>query len=159
MFNSGFRPAVNAGLSVSRVGGAAQIKAMKSIASPIRVDLAQYRELASFAQFGSELDADTKERLAQGERIKEILKQPQYKPMPVEYQVIIIFAVTNKYLLDVPVAEVTRFEKEFFEFLDTKYHTIPDNIASEKVISEKTEAELRKAIEEFKKVFLAEPTE
>ena len=159
MFNSGFRPAVNAGLSVSRVGGAAQIKAMKKIAAPIRVELAQYRELASFAQFGSELDDDTKEKLAQGERIKEVLKQPQYQPMPVEYQVIIIYAVTNKYLLDVPVEEITRFEKEFFEFLETKYHTIPDNIASEKVISEKTEAELKKAIEEFKKAFLAEPTE
>ena len=90
MFNSGFRPAVNAGLSVSRVGGAAQIKAMKKIAAPIRTELAQYRELASFAQFGSELDADTKEKLAQGERIKEVLKQPQYQPMPVQYQVIII---------------------------------------------------------------------
>ncbi|MBR5740010.1 MAG: F0F1 ATP synthase subunit alpha, partial [Firmicutes bacterium] len=158
-FNSGFRPAVNAGLSVSRVGGAAQIKAMKKIAAPIRVELAQYRELASFAQFGSELDDDTKEKLAQGERIKEVLKQPQFQPMPVEYQVIIIFAVTNKYLLDIPVDEITRFEKEFFEFLDTKYHTIPDTIASEKVISEKTDAELRKAIEEFKGVFLAQPTE
>ena len=97
MFNSGFRPAVNPGLSVSRVGGSAQIKAMKKIAGPIRIDLAQYRELAAFAQFGSDLDADTKEKLAQGERIKEILKQPQYKPMPVQYQVIIIYAATNKY--------------------------------------------------------------
>ena len=102
MFNSGFRPAINAGLSVSRVGGAAQIKAMKKIAAPIRVELAQYRELASFAQFGSELDASTKEQLAQGERIREVLKQPQYQPMPVEYQVIIIYAATKKYLLDIP---------------------------------------------------------
>ena len=102
MFNAGFRPAVNAGLSVSRVGGAAQIKAMKKIAAPIRVELAQYRELAAFSQFGSELDADTKEKLAQGERIKEVLKQPQYQPMAVQYQVIIIYAATNKYLLDVP---------------------------------------------------------
>lgn len=86
---------------------------MKKIASPIRVELAQYRELASFAQFGSELDADTKEKLAQGERIKEVLKQPQYNPMPVEYQIIIIYAVTNKYLLDVPTEEITRFESEF----------------------------------------------
>ena len=96
MFNSGFRPAINAGLSVSRVGGSAQIKAIKKIAAPIRTELAQYRELASFSQFGSELDADTKEKLAQGERIREMLKQPQYKPMPVEYQVIIIYAVTKK---------------------------------------------------------------
>ena len=117
MFNAGFRPAVNAGLSVSRVGGAAQIKAMKKIAAPIRVELAQYRELAAFSQFGSELDDDTKEKLAQGERIKEILKQPQYQPMPVQYQVIIIYAATNKFLLSIPVADITRFEKEFFEFL------------------------------------------
>ena len=150
MFNAGFRPAVNAGLSVSRVGGAAQIKAMKKIAAPIRVDLAQYRELAAFAQFGSELDADTKEKLAQGERIKEILKQPQYKPMPVEYQVIIIYAATNKYLLDVPVEEITAFEKNFFEFLDTKYPEIPENIRKEKVISDETEGLLQKAIAEFK---------
>ena len=151
MFNAGFRPAVNAGLSVSRVGGAAQIKAMKKIAAPIRVDLAQYRELAAFAQFGSELDADTKEKLAQGERIKEILKQPQYQPMPVEYQVIIIYVATNKYLLDVPVEEITEFEEKFFEFLNTKYPEIPQNIKAEKVISEETEQLLKKAIAEFKK--------
>lgn len=150
MFNAGFRPAVNAGLSVSRVGGAAQIKAMKKIAAPIRVDLAQYRELAAFAQFGSELDADTKEKLAQGERIKEILKQPQYKPMPVEYQVIIIYAATNKFLLDVPVDRITTFETEFFEFLDTKYPEIPEAIRKEKVISDETEKLLQKAIAEFK---------
>jgi len=153
MFNSGFRPAVNAGLSVSRVGGSAQIKAMKKIAAPIRVELAQYRELASFAQFGSELDADTKEKLAQGERIKEILKQPQYKPMAVQYQVIIIYVATNKYLLDVAVDDITRFEKEFFEFLDTKYPEIPNAIGTEKVISEDTEKKLVKAIEEFKGQF------
>ena len=154
MFNSGFRPAVNAGLSVSRVGGDAQIKAMKKIASPIRVELAQYRELASFAQFGSELDADTKEKLAQGERIKEVLKQPQYNPMPVEYQIIIIYAVTNKYLLDVPTEEITRFESEFFDFIKTKYPEIPSGIAQEKVISDTTEEKLKKAIEEFKAEFL-----
>lgn len=153
MFNSGFRPAVNAGLSVSRVGGSAQIKAMKKIAGPIRIELAQYRELAAFSQFGSDLDADTKEQLAQGERIREILKQPQYQPMAVEYQVIIIFAATKKLLLDVPVSEILRFEKELFEFMDTKYPDIPKSIRSEKVISEKNEAELIKAIEEFKKQF------
>ena len=155
MFNAGFRPAVNAGLSVSRVGGAAQIKAMKKIAAPIRVELAQYRELAAFAQFGSELDDDTKEKLAQGERIKEVLKQPQYQPMPVQYQVIIIYTVTHKYLLDVAVENITRFEKEFFEFLDTKYPEIPGNIATEKVISDETESLLIKAIEEFKADFNA----
>lgn len=155
MFNSGFRPAVNAGLSVSRVGGAAQIKAMKKIAAPIRVELAQYRELAAFSQFGSELDADTKEKLAQGERIKEILKQPQYNPMPVQYQVIIIYAATNKYLLDIAVEDIIRFEKEFFEFLDTKYPEIPGSIAEKKEITEETDHSLKKAIEEFKKQFKA----
>ncbi len=155
MFNSGFRPAVNAGLSVSRVGGAAQIKAMKKIAAPIRVELAQYRELAAFSQFGSDLDADTKEKLAQGERIKEVLKQPQYQPMPVQYQVIIIYAATNKYLLDVQVADIIRFEKEFFEFLDTKYPEIPNAIKEEKQISDETDAALKKAIDEFKGQFKA----
>ena len=153
MFNSGFRPAVNAGLSVSRVGGSAQIKAMKKIAGPIRVELAQYRELASFAQFGSELDADTKERLEQGVRIKEVLKQPQYKPMPVEYQVIILYVATKKYLLDIPVSEITRFESEFFEFLDTQYPQVPKAIKDEKVISDETEKQLVNAIEDFKKKF------
>ena len=153
MFNAGFRPAVNAGLSVSRVGGSAQIKAMKKIAAPIRVELAQYRELASFAQFGSDLDADTKEKLAQGERLKEMLKQPQYKPMPVEYQVIIIYAATQKYLLDVPVDDILRYEDELFAFLDTKYPEIPQKIREEKVISEENEAALVKAITEFTKSF------
>ena len=153
MFNAGFRPAINAGLSVSRVGGSAQIKAMKKIAGPIRVELAQYRELAAFAQFGSELDADTSERLAQGERIREMLKQPQYKPMPVEYQVMIIYAATRKYLLDIPVADVLRFEQELFEFIDTKYPEIPEAIRTSKQISEETEPKLIKAIEECKAAF------
>jgi len=153
MFNSGFRPAVNAGLSVSRVGGSAQIKAMKKIAGPIRIDLAQYKELAAFAQFGSDLDADTKEKLAQGERIREVLKQPQYKPMPVEYQVIIIYAATKKYLLDVEVDSIRTFEKELFDFIDTKYSEVPKAIREEKQMSEETESLLIKAIEEFKKEF------
>ena len=153
MFNAGFRPAVNAGLSVSRAGGSAQIKAMKKIAAPIRVDLAQYRELASFAQFGSELDADTSEKLAQGARIKEMLKQPQYSPMPVEYQVIIIYAVTKKYVLDVDVDRIGEFQDGLFEFINTKYPEIPENIRKEKVISDSTEEVLVKAIEEFKKAW------
>ncbi len=153
MFNAGFRPAVNAGLSVSRVGGSAQIKAMKKIAGPIRVELAQYRELAAFAQFGSELDADTSERLAQGERIREMLKQPQYKPMPVEYQVMIIYAATRKYLLDIPVKDVLRFEQELFEFVDTRYPEIPEAIRTDKEIKEETEQQLVKAIEECKAQF------
>ncbi len=151
MFNSGFRPAVNPGLSVSRVGGSAQIKAMKKIAGPIRIDLAQYRELASFAQFGSDLDADTKEKLAQGERIREILKQPQYKPMPVEYQVIIIYAATKKFLLDVEVDDIMEFEKGLFEFIDTKYPELPEGIRTEKQLTEDIEKLMVKVIEEFKK--------
>ena len=153
MFNSGFRPAINAGLSVSRVGGAAQIKAIKKIAAPIRVDLAQYRELAAFAQFGSELDNDTKEKLAQGERLKEVLKQPQYKPMPVEYQVIIIYAATRKYLLDVAVDRIADFESELFTFIDTKYPEIPAGIKETKQLSEQQEELLKKAITEFKAQF------
>ena len=154
MFNSGFRPAINAGLSVSRVGGSAQIKAMKKIAAPIRVELAQYRELAAFAQFGSELDADTTEKLAQGESIREILKQPQYQPMPVEKQVMIIYAATKKYLIDIPVEKILDFEKALFEYVDTKYPEVPEAIRTEKVISDETEAKLVKAIEECKADFL-----
>ncbi len=153
MFNSGFRPAINAGLSVSRVGGSAQIKAMKKIAAPIRIELAQYRELAAFAQFGSELDADTTEKLRQGERIREILKQPQYQPMPVEKQVIIIYAATRKYLIDLAVSDVLRFQDELFEYIDTKYPEIPSAIAETKQLDEDTEKKLIQAIEECKASF------
>jgi F-type H+-transporting ATPase subunit alpha len=153
MFNAGFRPAINAGLSVSRVGGAAQIKAIKKIAAPIRTELAQYEELASFAQFGSELDDATKETLAQGERIKEVLKQAQYKPMPVENQVVIIYAATKKYLLDVALEDVLRFEKELIEEIETKHADILATIREKKVLDEETEGKLVKAIEEFKAQF------
>ncbi|MBQ9342348.1 MAG: F0F1 ATP synthase subunit alpha [Lachnospiraceae bacterium] len=153
MFNAGFRPAINAGLSVSRVGGAAQIKAIKKYAAPIRVELAQYRELAAFAQFGSELDDATKESLAQGERIKEVLKQPQYKPMPVEKQVIIIYAATKKYLLDIDVSNIKRFEEELLEEIDTKYPEIPEKIRTTKVLDEETEKKLIEAITKFKEQF------
>ena len=153
MFNAGFRPAINAGLSVSRVGGAAQIKAIKKIAAPIRVELAQYRELAAFAQFGSELDADTKEKLAQGERIREMLKQPQYQPMPVEKQVAIIYAATKKYLLDIPVDEILAFEKALLELIDTKYPEIFESIRETKQLDEETEQKLITAIEACKKEF------
>ena len=154
MFNSGFRPAINAGLSVSRVGGSAQIKAIKKIAAPIRTELAQYRELASFSQFGSELDADTKEMLAQGERIREMLKQPQYKPMPVEYQVIIIYAVTKKYVIDIDVDRILDFEQGLFDFIDTKYPQIPESIKETKELTADNEKALIAAIEEFKKTFI-----
>ena len=153
MFNAGFRPAVNAGLSVSRVGGAAQIKAIKKIAAPIRVELAQYRELASFAQFGSELDNDTKEKLAQGERIKEILKQPQYKPMPVEYQVIIIYAAVKKFLIDIPVANILKFQDALFELIDNKYAELPRNIREGKELTPEIEELLVKVIGECKAQF------
>ena len=154
MFNSGFRPAINAGLSVSRVGGSAQIKAIKKIAAPIRTELAQYRELASFSQFGSELDADTKEKLAQGERIREMFKQPQYKPMPVEYQVIIIYAVTKKYVIDIDVDRILDFEQGLFDFIDTKYPQIPESIKETKELTADNEKALIAAIEEFKKTFI-----
>ncbi|MBQ9156977.1 MAG: F0F1 ATP synthase subunit alpha [Eubacterium sp.] len=153
MFNAGFRPAINAGLSVSRVGGSAQIKAMKKIAGPIRTELAQYRELASFAQFGSELDDDTKERLAQGERIREILKQPQYKPLPVERQIITIYAVTKKYLLDIPVDRALEFEQGLLDFVDTKYPEVYSAIRDTHEINTETDALIVKAITEYKAQF------
>ncbi len=153
MFNAGFRPAINAGLSVSRVGGSAQIKAMKKLAGPIRTELAQYRELASFAQFGSELDDDTKERLEQGERIREILKQPQYRPLPVEQQVISVYAITKKHLLGVPTDRVLEFESGLLEFIDTKYPEIYRAIRDTKEVSDETDALIKKAIEQFKGQF------
>ena len=156
MFNSGFRPAVNPGLSVSRVGGSAQIKAMKKIAGSIRIELAQYRELAAFSQFGSDLDAETKRQLDQGERIREILKQGQYAPLPVWYQVIIIYAATKQYLLDIAVEDVLAFEKGLFDYLDSNHPEIPAAIRDDKEIKEETEEQLKKAIEEFKESFLKE---
>ena len=156
MFNSGFRPAVNPGLSVSRVGGSAQIKAMKKIAGSIRIELAQYRELAAFSQFGSDLDAETKRQLDQGERIREILKQGQYAPLPVWYQVIIIYAATKQYLLDIAVEDVLAFEKGLFDYLDSKHPEIPAAIRDDEEIKEETEEQLKKAIEEFKESFLKE---
>lgn len=142
LFNAGIRPAINAGLSVSRVGGSAQIKAMKKIAVPIRVELAQYRELASFAQFASELDAATKEKLAQGERIREVLKQPQYQPMPVEKQIVILYAATKKYLLEIPVHEILPFEEALFAEIDTNAPEILSAIREKKQLDEETEKKL-----------------
>ena len=150
-FNEGFRPAINAGLSVSRVGGSAQIKAMKKIAAPIRVELAQYRELAAFAQFGSDLDKATAEQLAQGERIREMLKQPQYSPMPVEHQILIIFAATQKYLLDIPTADVLRFQDALIELVETKYSEVTQSIRDTKALSDEMKDKLVQAIEECKK--------
>lgn len=153
LFNAGIRPAINAGLSVSRVGGAAQIKAMKKIASPIRVELAQYRELAAFAQFASELDAATKEKLAQGERIREVLKQPQYHPMPVEKQIIILYAATNKYLLDIRVEDILRFEEALFVEIETNAPEIFEAIGEEKQLNEEMEKKLIERIEACRRAF------
>ncbi len=154
LFFSGQRPAVNAGISVSRVGGNAQIKAMKSVASKIKLELAQYRELASFSQFGSDIDKDTKARLDHGLVLMEILKQGQYKPISVENQVMIIYAAINKYLADVPVENIKRFEKEFYDFMDTQHPDVPKSIKEAGKIEEKTEEDLKAAILEFKKLFV-----
>ena len=153
MFNAGLRPAINAGLSVSRVGGSAQIKAMKKIAGPIRVELAQYRELQAFAQFGSELDAATKEQLAQGERIQQILKQGQYEPMPVEKQVVVIYMATRKLLLDIPTDKILEFEKGLLEYMDTKYSNILEEIRDTKVLGKEAEEGIIKAVAEYKEQF------
>ena len=153
LFNSGVRPAINAGLSVSRVGGSAQIKAMKKIAGPIRIELAQYRELESFAQFGSDLDKDTLDRLNHGQRIVEILKQPQYSTLEVEKEVVILYAVTKKYLDDIELHRIADFEKEFFNFVETKYNNIFKSIRETKEMSEDVEKQLIEAIERFKKEF------
>lgn len=151
LFFAGQRPAINTGLSVSRVGGAAQIKAMKKVAGSLKLELAQYRDLAAFAQFGSELDKDTRERLAQGERIMEILKQPQYKPVSVEHQVVILYVALNKYLTDIPVDEISQFEREFLNFVDNNYPEIVKSIKETKDLTEETEQKIIEAIEEFKK--------
>ncbi|NJD03703.1 MAG: F0F1 ATP synthase subunit alpha [Ruminiclostridium sp.] len=150
LFFSGQRPAVNVGVSVSRVGGAAQIKAMKKIAGPLRVNLAQYRELAVFAQFGSDLDKATRDKLIQGERLLETLKQAQYSPMPVENQVITLYIASNKYLMDVPVGDVKKFNKEMLAYIKEKYSQIPKAISETGELKPDIEELLKKAIEEFK---------
>ena len=156
LFNSGIRPAVNPGISVSRVGGNAQIKAMKKVSGTLKLAYSQYRELQAFSQFGSDLDADTKKRLAQGERIVEVLKQPQNSPIPVEKQVIIIFAVVSGQLLDIPSDQIGTFERELFEFVDSVYGDIPETIRATRQIDDDIKEKLTKAIEEFKVKFLSE---
>ncbi|NYE57717.1 F0F1 ATP synthase subunit alpha [Carboxydothermus ferrireducens] len=153
LFYAGVRPAVNVGLSVSRVGGAAQIKAMKQVAGSLRLDLAQYRELAAFAQFGSDLDKATLARLTRGERLVELLKQDQYKPMPVEEQVMAIFAAVNGYLDDLPVEKVRPFEAEFLKFMRANYPQIGEEIRTKGVLTDELTTRLKSAIEEFKKTF------
>ena len=153
LFYAGQRPAVNVGISVSRVGGAAQIKAMKKVASTLKLDLAQYRELAAFAQFGSDLDKATQARLNRGARMMEILKQGVHQPMPVEKQVVSIYTAVNGYLDDIPVSDVLRFEKEFLDYVETSYPQIFKSIEETKDLTEENEKTLKEAIENFKKTF------
>jgi F-type H+/Na+-transporting ATPase subunit alpha len=155
LFYSGVRPAINVGISVSRVGGSAQIKAMRQVAGRLRLDLAQYRALAAFAQFGSDLDKATQAQLTRGERMVELLKQGQFQPMPVEKQVISIFAGTNGYLDDLPVAAVRRFEDELLAFVDKNYAELPHNIRTTKAISDDDMKKLHEAIKAFKAQFKA----
>ena len=153
LFNNGIRPAINPGFSVSRVGGAAQIPAMKKISGPLRIELAQYRELASFAQFGSDLSKDTLDRLRHGERIVEILKQPQYQPLSVEDQVMILYLLTNKYFSGINVEQVQTASREFISFMNERYHDIPKEIKETKVISDEASENLKNAADEFFKNF------
>ncbi|MDU1772960.1 MAG: F0F1 ATP synthase subunit alpha, partial [Dialister micraerophilus] len=155
LFYSGVRPAINVGLSVSRVGGSAQIKAMKKVAGTLRLDLAQFRELAAFAQFGSDLDAATKAQIDRGQRTTEILKQPQYNPYPVEDQVMAIYVGVKGYLDDIEVDEVVNFEKQLLDFMHTNHPEVGESIRTEKKLIEETEENLRKAIAEFKERYNA----
>lgn len=152
-FYAGVRPAINAGLSVSRVGGSAQIKAMKQVAGRLRLDLAQYRELAAFAQFGSDLDKATKAQLDRGERTIEVLKQAQYSPMAIEDQVMVIYTAANGYLDDIEVTQVVKFEQDYLKFLRANYAEIGKSIREKKVLDSETETALKKAIKEFKDTF------
>ena len=155
LFNSGFRPAINVGISVSRVGGSAQIKAMKQVAGQLRLDLAQYRELAAFAQFGSDLDKATQLRLARGQRTLEILKQAQYLPMPVEEEVVVIFAAVKGLIDDIEVSDIARFEQEYLRFMRSVKADLLAAIRTQKALSDDLTAQLQEAIKEFKQGFLA----
>jgi F-type H+-transporting ATPase subunit alpha len=156
LFYSGVRPAINVGLSVSRVGGNAQIKAMKQVAGSLRLDLAQYREMAAFAQFGSDLDKATQDQLARGSRLVEILKQPQYRPLPVEKQILIIFAGTNGFLDMYPESVLARYEKELFEFVDKQYPAVLADIRQKRTVDAELEKKVKDLLEEFKGKFKAE---
>ena len=156
LFYSGQRPAVNAGISVSRVGGNAQIKAMKQVSGTLRLELAQYRELAAFSQFGSDLDNDAKKRLEKGRRLIEILKQDQYKPMEVEKQVVILYAAVNDFLSDIKVTDIRKFERQFLEYMDTHKRDILKDIANGKTLTSEIKQGLEQSIIEFKKIFIQE---
>ena len=153
LFNSGIRPAINVGLSVSRVGGAAQIKATKQVSGTLRLDLAQYRELQAFAQFASDLDETSRKQLDRGQRMVEVLKQPPYSPLPIERQVVIIFAVARGFMDDISVANITKFEADLYPFLEAKYPQIFEDIRSKKMLDKDIEETLSKALEEFKAGF------
>ncbi|HEY7745300.1 MAG TPA: F0F1 ATP synthase subunit alpha [Desulfuromonadales bacterium] len=155
LFYSGVRPAINVGLSVSRVGGSAQIKAMKQVAGTLRLALAQYREMAAFAQFGSDLDAATQRQLNRGARLVEILKQPQYKPMPVEKQVLVVYAANNGYVDAYPVSAVKRFETELLSFMESKHGQLLGDLKAKKAIDAELEGRIKSALEEFKGQFVA----
>ena len=159
LFNSGIRPAINVGNSVSRVGGSAQVKAMKAVAGRLRLDLAQYRELAAFAMFASDLDKATQNMLARGQRLTEILKQLQYAPLPMEKQVLIIFAATNGYIDKYPVSAARRYEEDLYRFMDTRHPEILKQTADKKDIKGELTDKLKAALEEFAGVFQAEPAE
>ncbi len=154
LFNSGIRPAINVGLSVSRVGGAAQIKATKQVSGTLRLDLAQYRELQAFAQFASDLDEASRKQLERGQRMVEILKQPPYSPLPIEKQVVILYAGTKGFLDDIPVKDITKFEAELYPFIEAKYPEILEKIATKKKLDEEIEDLLNKALDEFKATFV-----
>jgi F-type H+/Na+-transporting ATPase subunit alpha len=155
LFNAGIRPAINAGISVSRVGGNAQIKAMRQVAGSLRLDMAQYRDLAAFAQFGTDqLDKTTQAQLARGQRLMEILKQDQYQPIPVEKQVLLIFASANKYLDDIAVNECGRFERELYPFIEANYGAVLKNIREKKALDDALRAEIRTALDAFKERFM-----
>jgi F-type H+-transporting ATPase subunit alpha len=156
LFNQGVRPAINVGNSVSRVGGSAQIKAMRQVAGTLRLDLAQYRELAAFAQFGSsDLDKATQQQLNRGARLVEILKQPQYQPLPVEQQVVIVYAGTNGYLDGIAVAEIGRAQDELYRFMGTRFSTLLGEIREKKTLDDATKTQLNAALKEFGEQFAA----
>ena len=155
LFNQGVRPAINVGNSVSRVGGSAQVKAMRQVAGSLRLDLAQYRELAAFAQFGSDLDQATQRQLNRGKRLTEILKQPQYQPLPIEKQVAIIYAATNGYLDSVPVDRLRQYEEQLYRFFDVHQPGVLKAVGEKKILDDELKGQLNAALEEFSKDFAA----
>jgi F-type H+-transporting ATPase subunit alpha len=155
LFNAGQRPALNVGISVSRVGSAAQTKAMKKVAGPLKLDLAQYRELAAFAQFASDLDKATRDQLTRGEKTSEVLKQPQYEPLAVERQVAILWVVTNGYLDDVPTARIRDFEQRFYRFLEAERSDLLRTLGEKKELTDEVVEGLREATESFKQTFVS----